>query len=240
MSAPVHFFALLVGVLFSNVAHMAVGAHRLVPLGRCSLFAVQAGAAVAASGSQTTIAVGSVGVAPGTSITGNIVLLDGAVEANSPAAINCAGDELIAYDAAKDAYCPANQTLSDPDLGGLTFYPGVYCAGNFLISAGIVTLDGQNRSNSQWLFQAATSLETATATSFILQNGAQAQNVFWQIGSSASIGYSSSFVGTILAYASVSLDTDASIHGRVFAQAAVTFAGGDSITRPPLPERFVF
>ena len=232
MSYAVRFFALLVGVLCCNVGDVAADTPQLVPLDRCELFAVHAGAAVAASGGQTTLGVGSIGVAPGTSITGNIVLLDGVVEANSPGAINCASDELIAYDAAKGAYCPANQTLSNPDLGGFTFYPGVYCSGNFIISAGIVTLDGQNNADSQWLFQAATSLETATATSFILQNGAQAKNVFWQIGSSATLGYSSSFVGTILAYASISVDTGATINGRLLAQAAVTFAGGDSVTRP--------
>ena len=232
MPSTLRFFALLVGVLSCYVGDVDADTPRLVPLGRCKLFAVHAGAGVAASGSQTTIGVGSVGVAPGTSITGNIVLMDGAFEANSPAAINCAADELIAYDAAKGAYCPANQTLSNPDLGGLTLYPGVYCSGNFIISAGIVTLDGQNRSDSQWLFQAATTLETATETSFILQNGAQAKHVYWQLGSSATIGYSSSFVGTILAYASISVDTGATIYGRALAQAAVTFAGGDSVTRP--------
>ena len=232
MSSTIRFIALVLVVLFCNSPSVACTNSGLVPLGRCKLFAVQAGTGVAASGSQTTIALGSVGVAPGTAITGNLVLLNGAIEANSPAAINCAADELIAYDAAKGAHCPANQTLSNPDLGGLTLTPGVYCAGNFIISAGIVTLDGQNNSSSQWLFQAATTLQTATATSFILINGAQAENVFWQVGSSATIAYSSSFVGTILAYASISVDTDATINGRAFAQAAVTFAGGDSVTRP--------
>lgn len=232
MLSTVRFVAVVLAVLCCNTISVACNVDGLVPLGRCKLFAVQAGSGVAASGSQTTIALGSVGVAPGTAITGNIVLQNGAIEANSPAAINCAADELIAYDAAKGAYCPANQTLSNPDLGGLTLKPGVYCAGNFIISAGILTLDGQNNQNSQWLFQAATTLTTATATSFILTNGAQAKNVFWQLGSSASIAYSSSFVGTILAYASIAVDTGATINGRLFAQAAVTFAGGDSVTRP--------
>jgi hypothetical protein len=83
----------------------------------------------------------------------------------------------------------------------LTPYIGVYCSasGALTISASTVTLDARGNSSSQWIFQTETSLVTATATSFILKNGAQAENVFWVIGSSASIGYSSSFIGTILA-----------------------------------------
>jgi hypothetical protein len=199
-------------------------------------FAVQAGTEIAANGVVTRVRTGSIGVAPGTSITGNIVVESGTVEDNSSASIACASDELTAYAAAKSAVCPpgAVNTLTNPDLGGRTFLPGVYCAagGYLLINAGIVTLNGLGDPNAQWIFQTATSLVTSTGTSFILEAGAQSANVFWQIGSSATIGYSSSFVGTVLAYASITFDHDAEFEGRALAQAAVTFAGGDSLRLP--------
>jgi hypothetical protein len=209
-------------------------AYTKVSLGRCAGFAVMAGTSLASAGTVTVIKTGSIGVAPGTSITGNIDVQDGAVEDNSSAAISCAADELLAYNAAKGSVCPPANALSNSQLGGNIFYPGTYCtSGMFTISAGtIVTLDALGNPFAQWIFQSATSIVTATATSFILQNGANANNVFWQIGSSATIAYSSSFVGIVLAYASVSVDTSATINGRLFAQAAVTFAGGDVVAPP--------
>ncbi len=144
--------------------------------------------------------------------------------------IKCAADELIAYNQAAGALCTS--LLAQSDLSGMTLYPGVYCTGSgtMSISTSTVTLDGKGNSNAVWIFQTASSLSTATATSFILQNGAQASNVFWKIGSSASIGYSSSFIGTILAYTSISFGNKAVINGRALAQAAVTFAGANTVT----------
>jgi hypothetical protein len=114
---------------------------------------------------------------------------------------------------------------------------GVYCSasGALLISASTVTLDGAGVPTSQWIFQTATSLVTATATSFILQNGAQAKNVYWAIGSSATIGNSSSFVGTILAQVSITYGISSTIMGRGLAKAAVSFEGKASMTLPSSP-----
>ena len=101
----------------------------------------------------------------------------------------------------------------------------MYCSasGAIIISASTVTLDGSGNSSSQWIFQTSTSLVTATATSFILKNGAQAKNVYWAIGSSASIGFSSSFVGTILAQTSITYGYSSKIVGRGLAKVAVSF-----------------
>jgi hypothetical protein len=209
---------------------------RTFSVSRCSTFSVQAGTNVAFNGALTSVYTGNVGVAPGTAITGNYKLYTGVVQANTSPAIDCAADELIAYNAAKSAVCPpgAANTLTNPDLGGHTFPPGVYCAaGGFLeINAGILTLDGLGDPEATWIFQTASTLITGTGTSFILQNGAEARNVVWQIGSSATIAHTSVFHGVILAYQSVSFDHDATIVGRAFAQAAVTFAGGNAVSLP--------
>ena len=205
-----------------------------IPLGSCQNFAVQAGTAVSFNGVLTTVFTGSVGVAPGTAITGSYSLGTGSVQANSASAILCAADLIIAYGAAAGATCKPNNLLPSSDLSGLTLYPGVYCSasGAFIISATTLTLDGKGSSSSEWIFQTATTLNTATATSFILQNGAQAKNVYWAIGSSATIGYSSSFQGTILAKVSITYGSSSVIVGRGLAMAAVTFAGSSSMTLP--------
>ena len=189
------------------------------------------------NGALTTIFTGSVGVAPGTSITGSYAIKTGALEQNSVKSIQCASDLIIAYGAASGATCEPRNLLPSSDLSGLTLYPGVYCSasGAFIISATTLTLDGRGDSNAEWIFQTATSLVTATATSFILQNGAQAKNIYWSIGSSATIGYSSSFQGTILAKVSISFGESSVIVGRGLALAAVSFAGGSSVTLPTFP-----
>ena len=201
-----------------------------IPLGVSQYFAVQAGASVSFNGPQTTITTGSVGVAPGTSITGNSKIDNGAIELDSVRAIQCSADVMTAYKAAAAATCTVS--LSSPEIAGTTLMPGVYCSTYITITGGFVTLDGNNNPKSMWVFQTAKSVITSYATSFILINGALAQNVYWQVGSSATLGVSSNFVGTILTYASISFDTDAVLIGRALAQVSVSFAGGSVVTLP--------
>ena len=141
---------------------------------------------------------------------------------------------MTAYNVAKAAVCPPSSLIDD--LSGITLIPGVYCTsgGSMSLSFGTATLDAQGDSNAVWIFQTPSALLTAPNTMFVLQNGAQAKNVFWQVGSSATLGYSSTFVGTILAYSSISVDIDTAIDGRVLAGAGVSFAGADAVTRPTL------
>ena len=216
------------------VSTTVVSANVDIALGSCQNFAVEASAGVTFNGRLTTLHTGSVGVAPGTSIEGSYVLNTGAVERNSPLANSCTADLLTAYNKASSATCaPSNIII---ELGGTTLLPGVYCSSDQLtISAATVTLDGNNDPNAQWVFQAATSLTTATATSFILINGAQAQNVFWALGTSAYIGYSSSFVGNILASKAVTFGHDSTITGRALAMTAVSFESGSAVTLPSSP-----
>ena len=202
--------------------------------GRCALFSVQAGTAVSFNGGQTNVMTGNVGVAPGTSITGNVNMGTGSIQDNTAAAQACAADELIAYQTLKNLTCTPGNTLANSDLSGVTLLPGVYCSGSgsLSISATALTLDGNGDSNSQFIFQTATTVETATATSFILINGAQATNVYWQVGTSVTLGLQSSFVGNIVAKVSISVGTTTTVNGRALAQAAVSFDGGDTIQLP--------
>jgi hypothetical protein len=203
--------------------------------GRCANFSIQAGTSVTFDGVQTNITTGSVGVAPGTSITGMPQLGNGYTEeADTTPAINCAADEATAYSTLKSAMC--TNTLANPDLSGVTLFQGVYCSdsGTFTLTATTLYLDAQGDPTAQFIFQTATTLITSTNTNIILLNGAQAGNIYWQIGSSATLGSNSSFSGQILAYASISVATNVNVVGRLYAQAAVSFTGSDNIKLPDL------
>ena len=187
--------------------------------------AVQAGTDITFGGSKTTITSGDIGVAPGTSITGNYQLQSGTAHRDDAYAQQCASDMKTAYSQAASQTCT---NLIASDLGSLTLTSGVYCtpSGKFIVSAGTVTLDGQGNPYAEWVFQTESTLVTAGATSFKLVNNARAANVYWAIGSSATLGSSSNFVGNILAQVSITLGSGSAIVGRGLAEAAVTFASG--------------
>jgi hypothetical protein len=202
-----------------------------VPLGSCSAFALMAGTAASFNGVMSTIATGSLGVSPGNTITGSYTVLAGSVEIITTSANACALDRMTAYEAAAAATCPVGNTRGD--LTGMTLAPGVYCSATALtLSASTLTLDAGGNPDAQWIFQAGSSLTTSPTTSIILANGAQAKNVYWAVGSSAALGYSSNFVGTIMAYASVSLDHNVVMVGRGLAGAAVSSAGTSTVRLP--------
>jgi type VI secretion system secreted protein VgrG len=201
-----------------------------INLGSCSTFAIQAGTQVSFNGVTTQVTAGNVGVSPGTLISGSYVLGTGAVEDNSPLAIQCASDELTAYTAAKAQSCPPANNLANPDLSGVTLGPGVYCSVFMEITTGSLTLDGKGDSSSVWVFQTATTVITGSSTSIILINGAQACNVYWAVGTAVTIGSSGSFVGTILAGTAITLSSDSVLIGRALAQTAVTCTNGNTVT----------
>ena len=193
----------------------------------CQNFAVQAGTAITFGGSLTTITSGDIGVSPGTSITGSYKLVTGTAHSNDFFARQCATDSKVAYEQAAAQTC--TEVIAS-DLGDRTLTPGVYCtpSGKFAVSAGTVTLDARGNPGAQWIFQTDTTLVTAGATTFALVNGARSGNVFWAIGTSATLGASSSIVGNILAKVSITFGSGSSIVGRGLAQAAVTFASGSN------------
>jgi hypothetical protein len=201
--------------------------------GTCASFSVHAGTAVSFNGGTTAVQTGNIGVSPGTSISGSYTNT-GNVDNNDAAAINCAADKLTAYNTLKNLTCPPSNLLAASDLSGLTLLPGVWCSasGDFTLSTTTLTLNGGGDTNSVWVFQTASTLITSTATSFILENGANSMNIYWAIGSSATLGSASAFVGQIDAGVSVSVGTGTTLNGRAFAAAAVSFAGGDTCLLP--------
>ena len=223
--------SIIIGLTVFSLAASLIECNVAISLGQCHQFAVESSAGVTFNGRLTTVYTGDVGVSPGTSIEGSYVLDDGSVQRNSPLATGCTSDLRTAYDTAVAAVCPASNIIVE--LAGQTLLPGVYCSGDQMsLSASTLTLDGNQDPNAQWIFQAATSLTTATTTSFILINGARAENVYWALGTSAYIGYSSSMVGNILAHSAITFGHDSTIVGRALAMTAVSFESGSSVTLP--------
>jgi type VI secretion system secreted protein VgrG len=205
--------------LFASVAQASHGPYD-INLKSCDIFAVIGGTGVTFDGRTTTIESGSVGVAPGTSITGSYRTLAGTTEINTPIAKSCNNDALAAYNKAASLTC--DFTIAGGDLGGRTLSPGVYCSSSATLtsSGGIVTLDGEGDDSSEWVFQTS-----ASAIGFNMQliNGAKARNVYWAVGSSATIDRFSRVVGNFLASVSITVGGSAVLEGRVLGQAAVTF-----------------
>ena len=128
-------------------------------------------------------------------------------------------DLTTAYnDAAGRTLCPVSVA---GNLGGTTLTPGLYKSTSSLeISSGDLTLDGGGDPNGIFIFQMASSLTTTSGRQVLLINGASAENVFWQVGSSATLGTTSAFAGTIMADQAITLETGASLDGRALARIA--------------------
>jgi hypothetical protein len=155
---------------------------------------------------NTNITSGSLGVSPGTSITGNYQLSSGTTEISSTSAEDCAYDLDSAYNIASTATCQEENLISS-ELSGVILTPGVYCSssGTFTIAKlGYLTLDGKNGANPVWIFQTTATLMTGDFSSMILENGALSKNIYWAVGSSAIIGYAAFFAGNIMAQSSIS------------------------------------
>ncbi len=185
-------------------------------LGTAQSFAVLAGSTVTNTGATNII--GDVGVSPGTAITGFPpgVQTGGTMHSNDAVAIQAQHDAGSAYSTL--AALPCDTVETGTDLGGLTLVGGVYCFATSAQLTGTLVLDGQNQANAVFVFQIGTALNTASASAVSLINGASSCNVFWQVGSSATLGTSTSFSGNILALASISLTGGASVSGRLLAQ----------------------
>jgi len=191
-----------------------------VNLGTAANFAVLAGSTITNTGN--TVITGNLGLSPGNSLVGFPPgTYSGVVDLANPAAAAAKTDLTAAF---TDAAARTGAVTIPTELGGTTLAPGVYtsAAGTFGIT-GTLTLNAQGNANAVWIFQAASTLITASSSNVVLMNGANALNVFWQVGSSATLGTNSSFKGTIMAQASITVTTGVAIEGRVLAQtAAVT------------------
>jgi hypothetical protein len=185
-----------------------------VGLGTAGSFGVLGGSAVTNTG--PTVIAGDLGVAPGTAVSGFPPgTVSGAVHANDAVAVQAKSDLVTAYD---DAAGRSSTATVSGDLAGRTLTSGVYTSATSLGLSGDLTLDAQGDPNAVFVFQAGSTLTTASASRVLLIGGAQACNVFWQVGSSATLGSATAFTGTILALTSISLTTGATVDGRALAR----------------------
>jgi hypothetical protein len=168
--------------------------------------------------------VGDVGVSPGTSVTGFPpgTVRNGTIYEGGPVPAQAQIDANSAYNNLAGQTC--NVDLTGQDLGGMTLTPDVYCFDTSAQLTGDLVLDAQGDPLAVWVFQMGSTLTTASASTVAVINGGQAVNVFWQVGSSATVGTGTRFNGNILADANITLDTGASLIGRALAlNGAVTF-----------------
>lgn len=185
-----------------------------VGLGSVGTYSVLGGAAVTNTG--PTVLGQDLGVSPGTAITGfppGVSL--GTTHATDAEAAQAQIDLTTAYNDAANR--PSSAAIS-ADLVGQTLPGGVYTSAGPIQLSGVLTLDGQNDPNSVFVFQAGSTLTTASASSIKLINGAQPCNVFWQVGSSATLGTNSQFEGTVMALTSITVETGATVEGRALAR----------------------
>ena len=197
-------------------------------LGTATSFAVLAGSTATNTGLTTVV--GDLGVSPGTAITGFPpgVVTGGTIHANDAVALQAQNDVTAAYNNLAGQAC--NTTLTGQDLGGQTLPPGVYCFSTSAQLTGVLTLDGQGDPNAIFVFQIGSTLTTASNAAVLLINGASSCNVFWQIGSAATLGTDTVFVGSLLTSASITLNTNASLFGRALAQTGAVTMDTNQIT----------
>jgi hypothetical protein len=207
-------FAVCVAFLaMGGIANVASGSDLL---GTAANFGVLGGSTVTNTGSS--VISGNVGVSPGSAMTGfpPRVVVGGTIHLGNAVAQTAHADLITAYNMLGTMI--ATRTLTGVDLGGQTLTPGVYFFASSAALTGTLTLDAVGDPNAMFVFQIGSTLTTASVSSVLGINGANAANVYWQVSSSATLGTSSSFQGNILATASITLTTGASlIDGRALA-----------------------
>ncbi len=211
----------LVGVQSAAAGPAPVG------LGTAASFAVLGGSTVTNTG--PSVISGSVGVSPGSAVVGFPpgIVNNGTIHRGDAVAAQAQGDLTTAYNDAAGR----SSTATTPLLGGRTLVAGVY-TGPTLALTGVLTLDGQNDPTSVFIFQSASTLITASNSKIMLINGASACNVFFQVGSSATLGTGSTFVGNILALTSITAQTGATVQGRLLARNGAVTLDTNTITLP--------
>ncbi|WP_396667944.1 ice-binding family protein [Microbacterium sp. R86528] len=211
-SSKVRFSAAIITAVLAVafVPSTAAYAATELDLGTASPFGVLGASAVTNTG--PTVVNGNLGVSPGTSITGFPPgIINGVTEATTAVATQARADAVVAYN---DAASQTPTPLGLDELNGRSLTPGAYSGGEISLN-GTLVLEGT--AESVWIFQAASTLLAASNSQITVTGGASVCNVFWQVGSSATIGTNATFVGTVLAYTSITANTGATIDGRLLA-----------------------
>ena len=219
---------LLIAALLLAAAPASGAQAASVPLGTADRFAVLAGSTVTSTG--PSVISGDLGVGPGTAVTGFPpgTVTGGTVHAGDVVALQAQVDLVGAYD---DAAGRSSTATVSADLAGRTLTPGVYTSASSLGLSGDLTLDAQGDPNAVFVFQAGSTLTAGSASRVLLIGGAQACNVFWKVGSSATIGSGSAFVGTVLALTSISLTSGSTLNGRALARNGAVTLDTNTITK---------
>lgn len=203
-------------------------AQTAVPLGSATDFGVLGGTAVSNTGSTSVN--GDLGVSPGTAVSGFPPgIVTGSIHAGDATAAQAQASLITAYNNA--AAQPATATIPG-ELGGQTLGPGVYgsVTGAFQLN-GTLTLNAQGNSAAVFILRTTTTLATAMGSQVVLANGASTCNVFWQVGSDATLGTSSTFAGNVLAFNSITAGAGATGYARLLARNGAVSLSTNNDTR---------
>lgn len=213
---------------FATVVVAGTAPAPLINLGAAATHGILAGSTI------TCVALGTVeadaSVFPGSAFTGfPPCTITGEQHAADAFAQTAQNDLTSAYNQLDGLPCDATITA---DLGGTTLQPGVYCSTSSVGLTGEMFFDALGDPNASLVIKAASTLTTASAQVTLL-NGAQARNIYWLVGSSATIGIGSAMKGNIITFQSVTLNNNATLLGRALARnGAVTLGSGNTITLP--------
>ena len=204
-----------------------------INLGSAASFAVIGGSAVTSTGE--TVVDGNLGVSPGTAITGfGPGVVNGTIYDDEAIAGLAASDATAAYTAILNDV--SGQNLTGDNMGGLTLLPGVNSFSSSAQLTGTLILNAEGNPNAQFIFQIGSTLTTASDASIELINGAQADDVYWQVGSSATIGTGSVLDGNILANTSITMNPGSSLTGSAIALNGAVTLNDSSVSISSIPE----
>ena len=232
---------LTIAFVFALLAPGVARAATAPSLGTAQRFAVLGGSAVTNTGPSTIT--GDLGVSPGNAVSGFPpgLVAGGTIHSADAVALQAQRDVTTAYNALAGQAC--DTVLTGQDLGGLTLTPGVYCYAAAAQLTGTLTLDAQGNPSAVFIFQIGSTLTTASNATVRVINGGSPCNIYWKVGSSATLGTATTFVGNILALTSITLTTGANISGRALARNGavtldtntVSFAACTTVPATPTP-----
>ena len=220
-------FAVVFGTFALLSSAVPASAQVAPSLGSAQSYAVLAGSTVTNVGA--TIITGDLGVSPGSAVTGFPpgIVVNGTIHIADASAGAAQGSLTAAFSNLGSQAC--TQDLTGQDLGGMTLTPGVYCFSTSAQLTGTLTLNAQGNPAAVFIFKMGSTITTASGSSVVMINGGAPCNVFWRVGSSATLGSATAFAGNILAEASITLISGASVTGRALARTGAVTLGDNAI-----------